>query len=149
MSQPTLLRYADVVSRVEAVAKGREDYVYPKVTVVIEGETYSNGDPLTDAICVYLEDDQTPSCLVGQAFALDIVEVGITPDDQVNQDSVATLFVTSPLGERYQVTRKAARFLAQVQGEQDTGIPWGQAIETAKHQSEGLDDVDPYTYTTW
>jgi hypothetical protein len=152
----TLLTFDDAVSRVEEAAKGREDFVYDRKVPVLHPETDEpelddEGEPVTDSACVYLEDDQTPSCIVGCAFALDIVEVGITPGSTANEDGVGSLFrEDNLLGSRYAVTRRAAVFLQAVQAEQDNKTPWGEAISKAKTKAHAeLDDVEAYTGLFW
>ncbi len=88
---------------------------------------------------------------MGCAFALDIVEVGITPGSQANEDGVAALFREGHLlGSRFQVTRRAAVFLQSVQSEQDNKTPWGEAISKAKTKAHAeLDDADVYTGFFW
>lgn len=150
MSQPTLLRYDDALIRVREAVTGREDYVYEKVTLVLDDEGL-DPDEAADAeeVCAYLDVDQTPSCIIGQAFALDIVEVGVTPLSEINQDSAAQLF-NDALKGRYAVTRKAARFLSYVQNSQDSGTAWGEAItEAIEAASHGYDDTEPFTNTLW
>jgi len=149
-STPTLLRYEDAVARVREAVAGREDTVYEGITLVLDDEDV-DPDVAADAeeVCAYLDVEQKPSCIIGQAFALDIVEVGVTPLSEVNQDSAATLF-NQALKDRYAVTRKAARFLAAVQNAQDSGDAWGASIESAiEAASYGYDDVEPFANSLW
>ncbi len=148
MSTPTLLRYDDAVSRVRAAVAGREDTVYEKITLEVPDGDEDEGT-VPDYLCAYLDIDQKPSCIIGQAFAVDIVELGVSPLSEVNQDSAATLF-NDVLKPRYAVTRKAARFLAAVQNFQDCGMPWGDSIEAATEEAaHGYDDAEPFVNSRW
>ncbi len=128
---PVLITYADAVARVEKVAEGREDYV--------NAESNGEGGFKT---CRYLNKDRSPSCIVGQAFHAEIIEAGLDYTDAMNRRAVGQL-IQQVLAGRVQVTHKALRFLENVQGSQDGGATWGNAIDSAKSYIEEA-DVNPY-----
>ena len=135
MSTATLLRFADVVERAKQAAQGREDYVnaapYPEDhPLVLEGEADAGDTPE----CRYLENDNSPSCIVGAAFHAEIRDVGISADHPLNVTGVGSLFQEA-LWDRYQLTHRAYHFLATLQNHQDGGKPWGEAIQLAEEAS--------------
>ncbi len=140
MSTATLLRYADVVERAKQAAQGREDYV--NVTYYTEEEADAEGDPDlvgSELDCRYLEPDLSPSCIVGAAFYPEIIDAGITFDSGVNTRGVGTLF-QEVLWDRFHLTPRAYAFLSRLQTEQDTGRPWGEAIDTAEEATANYSD---------
>ena len=140
MSTPTLLRFADVVERAKKAAQGREDYVnltyYTREEAVDAGDLELEG---TELDCHYLEPDNSPSCIVGAAFYPEIIDAGITFDSSVNTTGVGTLFQEA-LWDRFQLTHRAFAFLFRLQTEQDTGRPWGEAIQTAEEATANYGD---------
>ncbi len=140
MSTATLLRYADVVERAKQAAQGREDYVnltyYTREEAVDAGDLELEG---SEKDCHYLEPDNSPSCIVGAAFYPEIIDAGITFDSRVNTTGVGTLF-SEALWDRFQLTNRAYAFLYRLQTEQDTGYPWGLAIQTAEEATRNYGD---------
>ncbi len=140
MSTATLLRYDDVVARAKKAAEGREDYV--NLTYVSEEDPDFSGDPEdvgSAKECRYLEPDNSPSCIVGAAFHPEILEAKITFDSSVNTTGVGTLFQEA-LWDRFQLTQRAYSFLSRLQTEQDTGRPWGEALDTAEEATANYGD---------
>lgn len=89
-------------------AKGA-DYVYP-------GAVSGN--------CLYIDGNE-PSCIVGYVFVAAGVPMGdineyVSPDYALEYSS----------GVRF--TQQAYDLLAKVQSWQDSGLPWGEAVEKAK-----------------
>lgn len=132
---PVLINYAEALRRLEAVADGRKDYVN---AVRLADGTLSDCTNLKRA-----EDGSiVGSCIVGSAFAAELIEAGVTPEMRVNSGGVYAM-LTDGLPGRVEVTAKAYQFLEAAQSAQDGGTAWGDAIEYAKGRVEDdYDDAD-------
>ncbi len=138
---PALLTFADVVTRVEQRTEGRLDYVNA-VKLAPGHPDYDEeyGDDQGYATCRYVNEDGSPSCIVGVAFAEEIAAAGITFGAARNTDGILALL-------RYELTdlpltAKAISFLFNLQNAQDNGATWGEAITTAKEAADRRDRDD-------
>lgn len=137
-----MIGYAETLSIIEKiVAEKGEDYVYtndPKTvtTANIRGDVDLFGvdaDPDVFTPCYYRQYDGTPGCIVGNYFA------ALNPDFSVKEgENVSTALFNLELP----VTLKTKEFLSRLQQEQDRGMSWGKALESAKISAEktGHDD---------
>lgn len=121
------LSFEDAVLDMKHLIEERgEDYVYP----------FYRGK----GTCYYFEDDGQPSCAVGGILA----RHGVTAQDMdywsMNESSVADLIrpswdyakeehVDPPI--HLDVDHKTADYLRQLQGNQDSGMSWGEAHDAA------------------
>ena len=112
-----LIDYARALELVnDEIAKEGPDYVYPKV----------------DGFCVntVVQEDGTivGSCLVGRA----LIGAGVEASDLDRFASDSSVESTiEAMADYFQLTTQAAYFLSCVQQSQDTGSPWGEAVENA------------------
>lgn len=93
------------------VIEGREDYVY------------QNPNPEYSDAC-YNHWEGKPSCLIGHAIAAD----GIDLVGKVDDDADAAGAVQSAYG---QGEENAVRLWMKAQVYQDSGVPWGKAVQRA------------------
>lgn len=77
--------------------------------------------------CRYFNDDMTPSCLVGTAFASELTEAGVTPADSSNEDNVQGLVDHGLIA----IEPLALDYLTWAQDSQDSGNPWRTAVQAA------------------
>jgi hypothetical protein len=105
-----------------AVEERGADYTYKMLTVELEPGRQ-------ESLCAYF-DPQTkvPSCIVGQVLSYK----GVTFDDMAAKDknvyaSAGTLIDTAFI----KADSETRALLETVQSEQDSGMPWGQAVEEA------------------
>lgn len=108
----TQIKLPEARERLRKTVAGREDYKYPRAT-----RSGGSGN------CVYFEDDGTPSCIVGHAFA-DVLRAVAVDGDSYNAEPVSAL----PLD----FTKRALAYLNAAQTAQDGGQPWGEALEAAE-----------------
>ena len=103
------LDFTGVVNAAQTiVADFGPDYVYGKC----------------EGMCVYFDEDDKPSCLVGRILDTYGVTVESIRDRGFNETTVAVLF-DSDLVDADQATRL---FLTRLQSDQDAGIAWGKAL---------------------
>lgn len=105
----------EVRRRINAVIADRRDFVYDPQ---IHGEGYT---------CVYFKAG-APSCLVGYALEPELREAGVRPGTENNNEAIAQLAHRGVVA----LTKPAARYLSVIQENQDTGVQWGQAVESAE-----------------
>jgi hypothetical protein len=103
----------------EEIIGERPDYVY----------TNPNGEratPYNQMRCVNWDlNNDSPSCVVGHI----LFRHGVSKEKLIEKISAsATAF-----DDRETVTTDAAFFLFDIQCEQDTGVPWGEALAKAKY----------------
>lgn len=129
---PGVITFIDALARIAPVVAARPDYVNAVPQINPE-----SGQPIPGSYktCQYVNEDGSPSCVVGCAFATEINRAGITYTSFSNQIPVTALFHEA-LDLR--MTRKATDFLREVQTAQDTGATWAEALQ------KGLDSVAPY-----
>lgn len=101
------------------VVEGREDYVYEN----------PNPGPVHQDAC-YNHWKGKPSCLIGHAIAAD----GIDLVGKVDADADAAGAVQSAYG---QGEENAVRLWMKAQVYQDSGVPWGKAVQRAINVVEG------------
>lgn len=119
----------------EIVDKVGETYVY-------EQPTYKGYDEYTDdpvdvkaEECYYSTPDGAPGCLVGQLLAREFPEYykEIHHNEWDETKENGTVPKAEPVyclpGISLKFTDDALAYLAHVQNKQDTGTPWGAAIE--------------------
>lgn len=109
---------ADAKERIRKFAEEKPEFVYERPTVRI-----SDGSAV--AMCRYFTEDGEPSCIVGHAFADELRQIG----GWVEGRSAYSVFSSD-----IDADRAAANFLADVQVQQDTGVPWGAAYQYALRQ---------------
>lgn len=129
-----ILAYDEALERLQIAAKGREDYInaIPVTPDNNRWESWMERTPMFD-ICRYLHADNTPSCIIGTAWAIELIEAGLTSDSRQNTTDVS-IVLCDLLGMT--LTPKATELLKKIQFKQDDGYPWGTAIEagiTAAH----------------
>lgn len=78
--------------------------------------------------CRYFNDDGTPSCIVGEAFAAELTKAGVRPSEGANQDSVQGLVNHGLLD----MEPLALDYLTYAQEAQDTGDNWATAVDIAE-----------------
>lgn len=99
----------------EVVAEVGEAYVYPESHKRREPESSINS-------CVYVHDGK-PSCIVGRVLHKAGVELAVL----AQREFVGAWFVAGDLG----ATVPASDFLDSIQGKQDAGWSWGDALKAA------------------
>lgn len=119
------------------VVDGNENYVYEKLPV----------GPDASEKCVYAHDGQ-PSCLVGQV----LFRAGWTVEEIAALDPKWDSDTLQPYGGYSadeipgyfpdRMTHVAGQILAGAQGAQDTGSPWGVALEAARDEFRGFEGDD-------
>jgi hypothetical protein len=113
----------------EAVAKKGEDYVYEPP--LVQTPYIEEGSQV--ALCVYFDDEGSPSCIVGHALA----KKGVTREALDNVDSElnrnagpygleSAEVISAPVG--------VIDLLSLVQDYQDQGTPWGEALRIATNR---------------
>lgn len=109
-----MITYDEAVADLMAVVEGREGYVY---------------EP--DPFCMYFNPDGSPSCIVGHV----LVRHGITALQvgTLNYSRAKRLSAEGVLD----VDDRAENLLESVQGMQDKGIPWGEALTAALRTHPG------------
>lgn len=129
---PGVITFIDALARIAPVVAARPDYVNAKPAI-----DSVSGEPIEGhyKTCEYVNEDGSPSCVVGCAFATEINRAGIRHGSSGNVVPSTTL-VHEFLGLR--MTRKAQDFLRAVQTSQDTGATWAEALQ------HGLDSVALY-----
>lgn len=117
----------DALAALERVVAGREDFIYEPVV------DDSNPDDL--GRCVYVHNN-SPSCGVGYALA----DLGFSIEVIAALDPVQSYggIGASEIGilDGVPFTEGAGVVLEKFQGEQDQGMPWGQALMKAKEEYE-------------
>lgn len=107
------------------VAKKGALHVYEKP---LHRDVFAKVDPedQTAMHCVNWTLDGQPSCIVGHVVA----DLGLIPTSDVKRRALARSSAQGLLhGLGVPVTLKAALLLARVQDKQDSGVPWGLAVE--------------------
>jgi hypothetical protein len=105
-----------------AVEERGADYQYKMITFEVEPGR-------RESLCAYFDPaTKAPSCIVGQVLAYK----GVTFDDMAAKDknvyaSAGTLVDTKFI----KADDETRALLESVQSEQDSGMPWGQAVEEA------------------
>lgn len=103
----------------KAVGEKGADYVYPRMMTV--------GDITVATQCDYFREDQ-PSCLVGHVLSY----LGYDNADEAEGHSAS--YAMEKLGIEFDDA--AAFILEQAQDAQDSGTPWGEAVENARNEYE-------------
>lgn len=111
----------------EVIAEYGAEYRYEQVA--IEGD---------DPACVYV-DAGAPSCLVGHILHRLGVPLGRLEDN--NNTGVGDRRFLTEVG--VQADDRVAYFLEQIQEEQDSGLPWGLALQVAIERGEDRELPDP------
>jgi alkylhydroperoxidase/carboxymuconolactone decarboxylase family protein YurZ len=132
------LSYEDAVLGLKkALAVKGEDYVY-------ERPTFELNDGITINACAYFTPEGQPSCIVGHVMADlghtidDLAEtVTMAGDHTFNTGSTAGM-VMDYLG--YEIDEKTRSLLSIAQDYQDSGNPWGHAVETAIEFASHVDE---------
>lgn len=105
-------------TRLRKLAADRPDYVYERPNA-------------GDGPCVYFAEGDTPSCIVGHAFADELRARGINHYHPGN--TLAVRFLSA-----LRLEGVARDYVAEVQGAQDSGVPWGRAVaEADRRLAEG------------
>lgn len=136
---PDLITYEIARERIEAVASERPDYVNAVPRFAEDGETVIDYAP-----CIYFNEDGSPSCIVGTALAVELVEAGINCGTSTNEGGIYTLIQSG-----IRLTPRAAYFLQAVQGAQDEGATWREAFTRGVEKTdrrtadEDLNEVRP------
>lgn len=91
-----------------------------------------------EGMCVYFDEDDKPSCLVGRILDT----YGVTSEQirnaGFNESTVATLFDADLIS----ADRPTRLFLTRLQTSQDAGHPWGRAlIEALGRTAKELHDI--------
>lgn len=111
-------------AHVRQLAEKRAEHVYDK-------NEYP--DRNTGSACKYthtLEDhSQVPGCIVG--VAIHEITGKLVNQDNHNGGVLDFLFMRSEFDSDTGEWSDRAKFLANVQGHQDNGVPWGRAVERA------------------
>ena len=137
-----VLTLEEVVEGMRPIVQADPDFAYPSqcdedprckcVEMYSDDVGWSLPDPSDcewhfndDNTCLYLKHGSSqPACVVGHYF-VDVL--GLT--DLQNWESKSPQFVLD--GHGYEVEPNAQRFLSAIQTNQDTGEPWGEAMEGA------------------
>lgn len=114
------ITYDMAVAALEAAVEEKgADYVYPESEKV-------------DGACQYLNEDGSPSCIVGNA----LMRLGVTrlPRHGTGSPSAYSLLVGTGYGPEpvALADERTARLFGRAQNEQDVGTPWGEAVRLAK-----------------
>jgi len=121
-----------------AVKERGEDYVYDEQIRGISGLG------VEDELCHYLNEDGSPSCIVGYALSYLAEELDATGivDQLLAADQ--SIPVPTPRGlhfEEITIPTPALDLLSYVQSVQDHGEPWGEALKIGyAYKVEYLDD---------
>lgn len=106
----------DIINEVLRLAAENPDFVY-------QAPDYHPEE--TRGTCVYIHDGNG-SCIVGQA----LVNKGIDPEEIERFEGLPADLMLSNLGIKEEADQ-GQTWLDQVQSYQDTGTPWGEAVEEA------------------
>jgi hypothetical protein len=114
------ITYDMAVAALEAAVEEKgADYVYPESEKV-------------EDTCQYLNEDGSPSCIVGNA----LMRLGVTrlPRHGTGSPSAYTLLVATDYGPEpvALADERTARLFEWAQHVQDDGTPWGEAVRLAK-----------------
>ena len=108
MTEVTVLQ---VQAEIRKLAQEQPDFVYKR--------------PESSSFCLYVHEasdgSKTPGCIVGHAlhrlgFSFDELEIGGTAGEALHRLGISDW------------DKDTVVWITRVQGEQDTGIPWGQAV---------------------
>jgi hypothetical protein len=111
-----------------AVEERGADYTYKMLTIEL-----SPGR--RESLCAYFDPDtKVPSCIVGQVLAYKGVSFDAMAVEDVNVYASAGALIDTNFIKANNETRA---LLEAVQSEQDSGMPWGQAVEEALATYEG------------
>lgn len=120
---PDLITFEIARDRIKAVAEERPDYV--NAVPSIDEETEEPSDRFEE--CFYFNEDGSPSCIVGTAFAVELTERDVHAGAVANKTGIIGLV----WGHKLALTPRAAYFLQIVQEEQDEGATWSATFENA------------------
>lgn len=123
----SVITFDTAYARVKAVADERPDHT-------TGSDDFAN--------CHYFEEDGSPSCLVGMAFADVLYAGGVDQDSHLNDEGVGSLVENGVLP----LTQKAYYFLSSAQSTQDNGGVWRDATDSAFRYVEenDFDDSAPF-----
>jgi hypothetical protein len=107
----------------EAVALKGADYVY----TTPDGE---QGNPDTQPICWYVHGEE-PGCIVGHALHAAGVPLGRLREEERNDAGGVLRSLHGDSRLRFTHEDGVAELLAAVQQDQDSGVPWGEALTNA------------------
>lgn len=126
----------DLLNR--AVEEKGADYVYP------EEEKRNWKNIPGGAVCSYYvsNGEARPSCIIGHVIEYLGLRDQFLPI-QGQYEGKSGVSALNALGVR--ITRRADVLLDTVQSEQDSGHPWGEAVEQAVYQV-AMNDVDDEVY---
>lgn len=107
-----------LIARVRKLAKANPDYVYDPG----ENELGIRND------CMYAPDENQPGCIFGQALEAE----GIHPSDDWEGNSIDNIL--EDLGVKMTPAQKD--WVANVQNNQDSRLPWGKAVAEEDKRQE-------------
>ena len=97
---------------------------------------YNNPDPNRGCLYVY---DGKPSCIVGHALANLGVEIEFLQHLDTAMDGGLGALEALQTYDDFEVDDKqAADLVSLAQNFQDSGVPWGQAVEKAEEEAERM-----------
>lgn len=115
----TALKVEDLIAEVRRLAAENPNFNYKEAC-----------GPEWDGTCTYAPTDQTPACIIGQA----LTNLGITRQN-VYEGHGVNRFLGDIVGD---YDRQTGHWLAWVQGEQDRGLPWAEAVAAADVEYPGV-----------
>ncbi|MGW6263745.1 hypothetical protein [Streptomyces sp. NPDC055085] len=117
----TLSRTKELLAKA-VVLKGA-GYVY----TTLEGE---QGNPDTQPVCFYVHGEE-PGCIVGHALHMAGVPLGRLLEEERNDAGGVLRSLRADGRMRVSYEDGVAELLAGVQQDQDSGVPWGEAVTHA------------------
>lgn len=117
MTAPSPLTAGRALLLLREVVAGQEDFIYR-----------TDG---AESVCVYFRSGQ-PSCLVGHVLA----KAGFPPLSDEDENNWAG--VESATLPEWFADFRAVGVLAAAQGDQDLGLPWGEALTSAEDKARQL-----------
>lgn len=131
------ISYNDLVLYMEkAIADRGEGWVYPIGTAVEAGVAgaFPGMQPMTEGVpCQYTLPNGQPACAVGEI--LHLAGIDIEHEEDENKMSVDVL----AMNYVFDTDEKGARYLSELQTQQDRGQPWGEAHRVAMLTAESTE----------
>lgn len=108
-----------------------------RTIVETQSDTVRGGEGVA---CQYFSSPGVPSCLVGEAFASELLSAGVDYGKSKNECGVYEV------AELIGLDPAATNYLAEVQDQQDNGITWGSAVAHAERELAAgwLDPIEDF-----
>lgn len=95
----------------------------------------SRGDTVAGGLgrgCMYFSNPGVPSCIVGTAFAAELLAAGVNYGNPANDVSVEGLIDCTQIASPLDIEPDAVTYLMAAQETQDNGLSWSAAVGNAE-----------------